>query len=33
MSLLVAGGMLFTNCSDDFLEVTNPNRDYLEDYY
>ena len=33
MSLLVAGGMIFTNCSDDFLEVTNPNRDYLEDYY
>ena len=33
MSLLTAGGILFTSCSDDFLEVTNPNRDYLEDYY
>ena len=33
MSLLVAGAMLTTSCGDDFLEVTNPNRDYLEDYY
>lgn len=33
MSLLAAGAMLTTSCSDDFLEVTNPNGDFLEDYY
>ena len=33
MSLLVAGAMLFTSCGDDFLEVTNPSGDFLEDYY
>ena len=33
MSLLTAGALLTTACSDDFLEVTNPNGDFLEDYY
>ncbi|MBQ2553872.1 MAG: RagB/SusD family nutrient uptake outer membrane protein [Prevotella sp.] len=32
---LLTAGMVFstTSCSDDFLEVTNPNGDDLEDYY
>ena len=33
MSLLAAGALLTTSCGDDFLEVTNPNGDFLEDYY
>ena len=33
MSLLTASAVLVTSCSDDFLEVTNPNGDFLEDYY
>jgi len=33
ISLLAAAAMLTTSCGDDFLEVTNPNGDFLEDYY
>ena len=33
MSLLTAGAVMTTSCSDGFLEVTNPNGDFLEDYY
>ena len=33
MSLLTAGAVMTTSCGDDFLEVTNPNGDFLEDYY
>lgn len=33
MSLLTASAVLTTSCGDDFLEVTNPNGDFLEDYY
>ena len=30
MSLLTAGAVMTTSCGDDFLEVTNPNGDFLE---
>ena len=33
ISLIAAGALLTTACSDDFLDVTNPTGEPLEEYY